>query len=70
MDGKANKEVSKSAVDRGKGKRGGEGTDRGKGRKGKERNRKDNGKEQERTQPTSAVTFLVYGSFSFGFYVI
>lgn len=51
MDGKANKEVSKSAVDREKGKRGGEGTDGG-----KERNRKDNGREQERTPHTSAVT--------------
>lgn len=35
MDGKANKEVSKSAVDREKRKRGGEGADRGKGRKEK-----------------------------------
>lgn len=35
MDGKANKEASKSAVDREKGKRGGEGTDGGKGRKKK-----------------------------------
>lgn len=34
MGGKANKEVSKSAVDREKRKRGGEGTDR-KGKKGK-----------------------------------
>lgn len=52
MGGKADKEVNKSAVDREKRKRGGDGTDREKGRKERERNRKDRMEESKRELST------------------